>query len=362
VEYFVVTLRPRRLLCAVLGATLVCSAVTLPAVANTSPAMTLSVTSGPAGMPLTVSGRNFRANSAGNVNFGSISTTSFMTDQAGSFKATILVPSVAAHAFAVTSKVKNNSVSSPFAVTTTTTTTTTSTTTAPAPVSAVVVADSFTRGDGLVTNEFAYWNPTHRAAVTDAMWQMGSGSLFVRDGAGWTGIPDNKAPSATSSAETNSAVFRLLTNRADLADVAVSFRLRHEGFVTTSTTPAVGWDGVHVFVRHADEENLYYVSVNRRDNTLAIKKKVSGGTSNGGSYHTLATGRRTVRVGVWEDITATAVTNANGSVILEGFINGTRVVSAADSGTGGPVIRSGRSGIRGDNSQFSFDDFVVHAR
>jgi hypothetical protein len=188
---------------------------------------------------------------------------------------------------------------------------------------------------------------------------MNSGSLFAQDGAANTGVPDNRDPNATSSNGTNSAIFRALTRRADWRNVSVSMRLKHEGFVSTSTTPAVAWDGVHVMLRYASEESLYYTSVNRRDGTTQIKKKVPGGVSNGGTYYTLASGRFAFQQGVWQDVQATIIDQLDGTVLIQLWANGNLVVSATDTGVGGAVIRGGRVGVRGDNSRFSFDDFTV---
>lgn len=237
--------------------------------------------------------------------------------------------------------------------------TTTTTTTAPPAAGGALVEDHFDRPDGLISNEYAFWSPSSSSARHDAVWQLNSGSLFAKGGVGFTGVPDDREPNAASSNGTDSAILRLLTNQADLTNFEVSFKLRHEGFVTTSSTPAVAWDGVHVFLRYADEENLYYASVNRRDGTTQIKKKVSGGPSNGGTYYTLADGKNPFTIGAWQSVRATIEDQSDGSVAISLFADGRLVARAVDKGTGGPVIRSGQSGIRGDNSQFSFDDFVV---
>ena len=268
------------------------------------------------------------------------------------------------YAFAATpSPTTTTSSSSTSSSTTSSTSTSTSTTTTTAPpvVNPVLFSESFTHADGLMTNEYAFWNPSGAGRVVDPNWEMTSGSLFAVGGVGWTGIPDNRDPNATSSNGTDSAIFRMTTRRIDFSNVSVSVRLRHEGYVSTPTTPAVAWDGVHLFLRYVSEESLYYASVNRRDNTTQIKKKVPGGPSNGGTYYTLASGRFPVVKGVWQDVTATISDRSDGSVLIELFANGALVASAIDNGVGGPVLRSGRLGLRGDNSQFSFDDFIVRS-
>src|SRR5690242_19497975 len=61
--------------------------------------------------------------------------------------------------------------------------------------------------NGLITNEFAYEHPLSPQAALSPVWEVTSGSLFGRDGAGWTGPPDGIAPGPTSAAHNDSAVF-----------------------------------------------------------------------------------------------------------------------------------------------------------
>ena len=241
--------------------------------------------------------------------------------------------------------------------TSTSSSTTTTTTAPPSPVA--LLGDSFSHADGLMTNEYAFWNPSAPDRVVDPNWEMTSGSLFAVNGVGWSGVPDDHEPNALSTNGTDSAIFRMVSRSSSFSNVRVSLRLRHEGFVSTPTTPPVAWDGVHLFLRYVSEESLYYASVNRRDNTTQIKKKVPGGPSNGGTYYTLGSGRFTVVPGAWQDISATIIDRSDGSVAIQLFANGVLVASAVDTGTGGPQIRAGRLGVRGDNSQFSLDDFSV---
>ncbi len=234
--------------------------------------------------------------------------------------------------------------------------TTTSTSTPPLEP---LLLDTFTRSDGLVTNEFAYWNPTSPLRIADSKWILQSGSLFARSGVGWTGVPDDVDPNATSSNGTNSATFRAVTTRDDFTNVVVSFKVRHERFVTTGSTPAVDWDGEHVLLRHPSQYALYYASFNRRDGTTAIKKKVADGPSNSGVYYTLDTRYAPMSAGVWHDVRASIVDRTDGTVFIQLWVDGILVGSAVDNGIGGPIIRTGQVGIRGDNTEFEFDDFRV---
>jgi hypothetical protein len=224
------------------------------------------------------------------------------------------------------------------------------------------VLDDFNRPDGLVTNEYAHWNPHAPQAVRSPVWDVTSGSLFVRDGAAWSGVPDDAAPTASSRNGTHSAVFRAVTRRADFGDLAFSFRLRVHGLLRTRTTKAHDWDGVSVLVRYQSEEHLYAVTVLRRDGVVTIKKKVPGGDANGGTYHTLARGSMRATLGVWREFRVVVHDRADGPVVIELRQGGSSLV-ARDAGAGGsaPIRRPGRIGIRGDNAEFEFDDVVVAA-
>lgn len=232
------------------------------------------------------------------------------------------------------------------------------------PASNVIFADNFDRPDGLVTNEYATWNPNNAAAVKSADWQMTSGSLFAKSGAGWTGVPDGcSSASASGSPCTASAVFRLNTARHDFGDVTVSTALRVQRLVSTSRTPAVAWDGVHVWLRYQSEESLYYASFARRDGRIVVKKKCPGGSENGGTYFELAPGEVSgfpIPFGTVQQIGAGIKTNADGSVTITMDRDGTRILSTTDKGLGcAPITAPGAVGIRGDNAEFSFDDFAV---
>jgi hypothetical protein len=221
--------------------------------------------------------------------------------------------------------------------------------------------DTFSGPDQLLTNEYAYWNPDDPSAVESRRWEMTSGSLFLRDEMAWSGVPDDVEPDATSSNGTNSAVFRMVSRRSDIGHAEVSFDLIHHGFVSTPSTPALPTDGVHVFLRYQSEQELYYASVNRRDGLIVVKKKVPGGSENEGTYYTLATAEQPFTFGELQAVRTTIRTTPTGTVVIRILRpDGTTALRAEDTGIGGPVITApGRVGIRGDNSEFSFDDFKV---
>ncbi len=225
----------------------------------------------------------------------------------------------------------------------------------------LLLAPTFARSNGLVTNEFAFYGQGGTSALRSPDWRVTSGSLFSRDGTGWSGVPDDREPNATSSNGTNSAVFRVITQRLTAADADVRMKLRVNDMTSTGSTPPVAWDGVHLFLRYQNEHNLYSASVARRDGSVVLKKKCQGGASNGGTYYTLASRSGfAVPRGSWVSVGASVKNNANGSVRLSLQHGGRTILSAVDAGVGCSTIRStGSLGVRGDNTDFQFGDLVA---
>lgn len=226
----------------------------------------------------------------------------------------------------------------------------------------ILFQDNFQKVE-LITNEYAFWNPTSTTAVKSPNWEANSGSLFRTNDRAWTGVPDTVTPNATSSNGTNSAIFRLMTKQADFLNYAVSLILNVNGLVTTSKTPAQSYDGVHIFLRYVSEQELYYASVFRRDGKVVIKKKKPGGTSNGGTYYDISTYQtKPFPNGVDVKVKATIQTIGT-TVKIQLFANGVLLVEATDTGAvgGAPILSAGKTGIRGDNANFTFDSFTVES-
>jgi hypothetical protein len=216
--------------------------------------------------------------------------------------------------------------------------------------------DDFSGRDGLVTNEFAYHNPTDPRAVLSPSWWVTSGSLFCQQGTGWTGRLDSRTPDPTSSTGTHSSTFRMVSRRS-FGDVGLSLRLRVDAYA--SGADDVTWSGVHLFLRYRDEYSLYAVSVGRRDGVLSVKKKVAGGDSNNGTYFVLAERRAARLAPGWHDVLARVVDDRGGvTITLE--VDGVERLTARDAGVGGPPLTGeGRVGVRGDNTEFHLDDVAV---
>jgi hypothetical protein len=237
---------------------------------------------------------------------------------------------------------------------------------AEAPTSSALFADSFDQPDGLITNDFSHWSPGNVAATLSPDWEMTSGSLFARGGEAFTGVPDGcEDASPTSSPCTASAVFRLNSTRHDFGDVALSLDVTNDRLVSTTRTPPVAFDGIHLWLRYQSEYELYAVSFNRRDGHIVIKKKCAGGSENGGTYYELGRGELSgfpIPFGQVQHISATARNLPGGAVELTLARDGATLLSAVDEGVGcAPITAPGAIGVRGDNDEFSFDDLAVTA-
>ena len=211
-------------------------------------------------------------------------------------------------------------------------------------------APSFDGPDRLVTNARAHHAAADPRSRLSRDWRVTSGSLFARNGAGWTGKPDRVAPNAGSTDGTGSAVFRAVSQREDFRDVRVSLRLRIEAL--TKPANAHAYDGAHMFLRYQGPHELYGVTMFRRDGSVVVKRK------SGGQYVTLGIAYRTQPRNRWVDVVVRVSTLESGAVRFTLRMDGDLVLVAYDRGRRGPAITDpGRVGLRGDNCQFSFTDF-----
>lgn len=219
----------------------------------------------------------------------------------------------------------------------------------------------FPQGHELITNEVAYAHPDQAGVHRSPDWLVTSGSLFADDGTGSTGRIDGGQPDVASRQATGSAVFRAVSVRRDFQDVAVSLSIDIGSMTSTPRTPAQDYDGVHVFLRYQHASELYTVDLCRRDNSVAIKRKVArAGAPDGGDYTTLAQASYPCRHNAWTRFTAT-VRNQPDGVFLS-LQDATRpVVTVVDRGVGAdsPLRSAGRVGLRGDNTAFRVRSFVA---
>ena len=218
--------------------------------------------------------------------------------------------------------------------------------------------EAFDGPDGLVTNEFAFRKPDDPTAVISESWTVTSGSLFVRDGHGWSGSIDRNSPDPASAEATGSAVFRALPTVTIDGDTQVDVDVLPIALVDDQATD---WDGFHVLVRVHSDQEFYSVSVLRRDGTIVIKRKDPGGPANGGTYTTLASGDLPMALGEWHHVKV-ETTDVTGAVRITLWVDEVPVLEAIDAGeTGPPLVGPSGVGIRGDNLEFSIDDLTVTA-
>jgi len=239
--------------------------------------------------------------------------------------------------------------------------------------------DTFTGSDGLITNEYAHWNSD---GINSPDWDMTSGSLFRQTNTAWTGVPDSCAPDKLSSTCTDSNVFRLNTKQSFSGNVKISLRLKNNSEIHDSNCNSSDtcWHGVHIWMRYQTQYDLYYVSINRADNQVVIKRKVPCGPDNQGTYFVLAQATHAWTVGTWQHFSMTIQTNGDGTVTLKVYDDDTNtlITQGTDSGGTNPnwtvgcttqghyvtaqypaITAAGSVGVRGDFDNFNFDDFIV---
>jgi hypothetical protein len=236
---------------------------------------------------------------------------------------------------------------------------------------ALLMSDDFSQPNGpngLITNEWSYWNPGDSARVMSSQWQVKSGSFFSVGGIGWTGVPDDTPPDRYSQAHTDSQVFRLNTARDDFGDVVQQLDARINGFTGSARFPAVEWDGVVLWPRYTTPFHLYFAYILRKDGRVAITKKCpghvpGGGFYNGGSYFHLTSERHlgpTV-IGRWYRLASSVQDNPDGSVTIRTYQDGRLATQATDRGVGCPPIRGPTNlGIRADNVDANLAGYRVY--
>ncbi|GAA3345435.1 hypothetical protein GCM10020358_52500 [Amorphoplanes nipponensis] len=216
--------------------------------------------------------------------------------------------------------------------------------------------------DRLIANEYAHWNPGDPRTVRSPEWDVTSGSLFLRDGTGWTGPPDAARPDIRSANGTGSSVFRATTKRHSFLDAFVVLRVRNLGLTSRGRMAPSSTDGIHVFLRWHSPEDLYVVSLNRRDERIVVKRKTPGGTVNGGTYATLGETAYPVPYGAWQTFRI-AIENTAGRTVSISIGNADRtLLRVVDRGGAAPPnLTAGAVGLRADNCDFQFADFQVRS-
>jgi hypothetical protein len=206
-------------------------------------------------------------------------------------------------------------------------------------------------------------------AEAGGSWLVTSGTLLTRRGHLWSGRPDG-GPADPATGRTGSAVLRAVSLRRDFTDASIHGEMRVDALVSTERTPEHTWDGVHLFLRYRDADNLYVVDLLRRDGTLSVKRKstsvVESSTgiqddrtrsSEDGIYRTLVSARVGDMSEGWHRFDVT-IRDTAGGVALTVSIDERQWLSTTDSDPS--ALRGpGRVGLRGDNADFTVRRFDV---
>lgn len=231
----------------------------------------------------------------------------------------------------------------------------------PAVSPGVLFSDAFSGPDGIITSADAFWNPYDTTLARDPNWEGESGTMYRR-------------AEAARSTTNITRVFRFWTTRSDFANVNVQMDLRtHFYHAGDLSMPAASWDGVKLWLRRqvingTSSANvspaLYTAEVNRRQGNVVIQKKCTGQDSYTVLANTAWSGNpNPAKIGQWERVGGTVRTNADGSVTVQVIRDGAVVLTGTDNGAGGcaPITAAGKVGVRGDNTEFDFDNFTVTA-
>jgi hypothetical protein len=255
---------------------------------------------------------------------------------------------------------------------------------APAPPSGALMFDGFGSANGpngLITNEYAGWHSSDGTAVHSPVWRSDGGSLFsvaATDRAGrtsqvaYTGKLDSSFADRYSQSYTHSNKMRFWTKASGFGDVRVDAAIKPTAWAADA--PAT-WAGFKFYLRRevgATDSSFYTVEPIIKDGHVYIQKKCLGDTgggnySSGGTYYLLASKSGfTTALGSWREISATVKTNADGSVTIGLWRDGTLAAQAVDrgvrsDGTGCAPLAAGHVGFRSDSLQYYLDDFAVSA-
>jgi hypothetical protein len=222
------------------------------------------------------------------------------------------------------------------------------------------LADTFDNDHGLITNEWAYNHQSDERSAKSNRWFVTSGSLFAKNGMGYSGKPDSNKVDPTSSKGNNSSVFRMISRNDGYEDTEMAVR-----FVPMSWSKGGAkndWSGFHLFLRYKSKTELYVVSALRRNGTVTVKKKTTASgdddeQSNGGTYTTLAEAPappNALRLDKPHDVRV-RVTGTD-TAVFEVTIDGAVVLNAIDNND---PIKGGRIGVRADDLEFGIE--AVHA-
>ena len=237
----------------------------------------------------------------------------------------------------------------------------------PAP-SNILFSDPLSGPDRIVTNEFVHWSPNDGCPYTSSTWDMTSGTLMIKNGAGYSGVPTAETEAVCNSEQhNNSAIFRLNTKNLSFKNVAVSMdymAVQHGG----GGAPNNSYDGIHIWVGYQTEYALYAATIYRWDGIIVLKKKVPvaqaqcASPANDGCYYNLSnetTHKNLTTAKVWHHVVVTTQATSSSSQHITVTIDGSKVIDTVDNNVHGATYPMGAVGVRGDNTEFYFKNFTV---
>jgi hypothetical protein len=243
--------------------------------------------------------------------------------------------------------------------------------------------DGFGSANGsnnLVTNEYAAWHSSDSTAVNSPVWRSDGGSLFsipATDANGepgrvaYTGTLDSNSADKYSQTSTHSNKMRFWTKASGFGNVRVEADIKA---MSWSPEAPSSWGGFKFYLRREQgvtDSPFYTAEPYIKDGHLYIQKKCLGntgggnfvpgeGSSPGGTYYVLGSKSGfAAPLGSWHKIAATIKTNADGSVTIGLYRDGTLLLEAVDHGIGCAPLPAGHVGFRSDFLQYYLDNFEV---
>lgn len=228
---------------------------------------------------------------------------------------------------------------------------------------------------------------TPEKSLNQNWWVSSGAQVIFEDGVGRTirgTIPESSswrsayartAPVDTEGGYRPQNIFRMLTQRM-WQEYTQQLYFKINAISTSSSSRRTAWNGVFLFNRLQDQDNLYYTGL-RVDGHAVIKKKINGTYFTlayvpvfEGAYHKTKT-PSLIPLDTWIGMKAEVydVSSTTASLALYMDIGRTGrwqlVASAQDNGTqygGQAFLSAGRGGVRTDFMDVAFDEYSLTAR
>ncbi len=223
------------------------------------------------------------------------------------------------------------------------------------------------------------------AKSADAHWWVNSGAYLYSNGGvaktifgalekgeKWQKRYYNYNSSETDRGIHPQNIFRLI-NKAKWRNIQQESYYRVSRYILSEAKERSASNGILLFNRYQDGDNLYYTGI-RVDGYAVIKKKT------GGKYFTMAyepvypgkydrkKNPNLLPIGAWIGVRSEVTTELDGSVLIKVFLDRDRsgnwelVAEAIDDGKtygGAAILDAGHAGIRTDFMDVEFDDYRI---